>query len=60
MERCCHFVDEMCRHNQLSEVFPSSISLIPPSIAVTVDRVGVASQDLQGYVSNVIGLIQSL
>ena len=34
MERCCHFVDDLCRHEDLSVIFPSSVSLIPPGISL--------------------------
>lgn len=55
MERCCHFVDDLCRHHRLSEVFPSSVSLVPPAMAISVDRGGVVMQKPQRYVRLVFG-----
>ena len=43
MEKCCHFVDDLCRHDDLGVVFPSSVSLIPPGISVVAEKRGVVS-----------------
>ena len=43
MERCCHFVDDLCRHDDLGVVFPSSVSLIPPGVNAASGNVGVVS-----------------
>ncbi len=43
MERCCHFVDDLCRHEDLGVVFPSSVSLIPPGVSAASGNMGVVS-----------------
>ncbi len=42
MERCCHYVDDLCRHEEMSTIFPSSTSLLPPGVALSMRGRGVA------------------
>ena len=48
MERCCCFIDDLCQHNELEEIFPSSISLIPPGVALTSGGVGIVGKESKG------------